>query len=236
MENSVETVIKIVNKIYSVNQEILFEFITDLKEILCNIKDDKIFKKIENIIANMNKFIKDYKKRINSLNNTFKDSIDKKGNLKKQELIYENGKYFGETLNGIEEGRGVFNYKNGDIYDGDWKKGKKEGKGTYIFKSGGVYEGEMKDDNIEGKGIFYYSNGDIYEGNFSDYTRHGKGICYYTDGERYEGDWRGGVKHGQGITYLPNGDREMGNYFSDSKKGKHVTLTLSGEVFSEDYK
>ena len=170
MENNVNSVIKISNKIYSENQEIMFELITDLKGILYIIKDDKVFKKMENVIANLNKFINDYKKKVS--NKDLKDLSVKKEITKNKELIYENGKYFGEILNGIGEGKGIFNYINDVIYVGEWKKGKKEGKGIYFYKSGDVYEVEQKDDNMEGKGIFYYKNGDIYECNFSNYIRH----------------------------------------------------------------
>lgn len=42
--------------------------------------------------------------------------------------------YNGETLFGLRHGKGVYYYKNGDIYDGQWQRGKKCGYGVYTFK------------------------------------------------------------------------------------------------------
>jgi hypothetical protein len=234
MENGVENAINISNKIYSTNKDAILEFIADLKEILCNIKNERTFKKMETVIVNLNKFINDYNKKVNILHNALKE-LTSKNEKKKIELLLKNGKYFGETMNRIMEGKGKFFYKNGDTYDGFWKNGVKEGRGIYIYKNGDLYEGDFKNDKFEGKGIIYYNDGDIYDGNFSNGLWHGKGIYYYINGKIYEGDWKEGMKSGKGIVYYPNGDRKMGNYSSNQKVGKHVILTKSGEIFSDIY-
>ena len=41
-------------------------------------------------------------------------------------------------------------------------------KGIYKWKEGGEYEGEYRDNIREGKGIFRWKNGIIFEGNFVD--------------------------------------------------------------------
>jgi predicted Zn-ribbon and HTH transcriptional regulator len=56
MENGVENAINISNKIYSTNKDAILEFIADLKEILCYIKNERTFKKMETVIVNLNKF------------------------------------------------------------------------------------------------------------------------------------------------------------------------------------
>ena len=234
MINEVEKAINISNKIYSTNKDDILQFIADLKEILCYIKNERTFKKVEKVIVNLNTFINDYHKKVNILQNALQELTNKKVKIK-DELLIKNGKYIGETVNGIMEGKGKFYYKNGDTYDGFWKNGAKEGKGIYIYKSGDLYEGDFKNDEFEGKGIIYYDDGDIYDGYFSKGKWHGKGIYYYINGKIYEGDWKEGMKSGKGIVYYPNGDRKMGNYSSNQKVGKHVILTKSGEVFSETY-
>ena len=40
--------------------------------------------------------------------------------------------------------------------------GKKEGKGIFYYKNGNRYEGDWRNDKKEGKGIAYYQNGDRY--------------------------------------------------------------------------
>ena len=42
-------------------------------------------------------------------------------------------------------GFGVFIWKEGNKYEGNWEKGKQNGKGKYISKSKNVIEGYWKD-------------------------------------------------------------------------------------------
>jgi len=54
----------------------------------------------------------------------------------------------------------VFNYYNGDRYEGEWKEDKKDGKGsvvywivgTYYYVNGDVHEGDWKNGVLEGHG------------------------------------------------------------------------------------
>lgn len=41
-------------------------------------------------------------------------------------------------------------YANGDIYKGTYRFSKKNGRGVYHFVSGNVYEGEFKDERFHG--------------------------------------------------------------------------------------
>ncbi len=44
------------------------------------------------------------------------------------------------------------NFISGDNYDGDWIAGKCNGNGVYTYKNGSIYKGEFKNDQFEGKG------------------------------------------------------------------------------------
>lgn len=53
------------------------------------------------------------------------------------EIIPEQGEYHGNTdFAGAKDGFGIYRFRNGDIYEGQWKKDKKHGNGEYRFKSG----------------------------------------------------------------------------------------------------
>ena len=52
--------------------------------------------------------------------------------------------YTGEFKNGYPDGKGKYNWKNGDWYDGQWKKGQREGQGAMHFLSTG------KDSTVNG--------------------------------------------------------------------------------------
>jgi len=42
--------------------------------------------------------------------------------------------YVGEFKDGVPNGKGIYRWKNGDIYEGDWLKGKMEGQGSKTYK------------------------------------------------------------------------------------------------------
>jgi hypothetical protein len=63
---------------------------------------------------------------------------------------------------------GVYTYKNGDKYEGDFCGTGKNGFGKMTRSTGDVYDGEWYDDNFNGKGTIKY-NGD---GSIVNYFRH----------------------------------------------------------------
>ena len=84
----------------------------------------EVIKLINNIIIKIkmnNNFINDNKKNNNDIINN-------------QEIKYNDGKYIGQVLNGLREGKGIMYYNNGNRYEGYWRNNKKEGKGIYYNK------------------------------------------------------------------------------------------------------
>ena len=61
--------------------------------------------------------------------------------------------YRGEFVKGYPEGNGIYFWKNGAKYDGEWKKGMRHGKGRYEFTYHdrvSVQDGEWKNDKYMG--------------------------------------------------------------------------------------
>ena len=152
------------NKIYSNNNNILLEIINDLNKVINNSKDDLSIKILGNVINKINYIINENKKNlqllrndISSLYNQMNKRFDelKINNINKQEIKTIDGKYIGEVVNGLAEGKGTFYGDNGDRYEGDFRNDKQEGKGIYYFNSGDRYEGEWRNGKQEGKGIYY---------------------------------------------------------------------------------
>ena len=103
--------------------------ITDLQHAIKNIKDDLLIKNINEIITKINNIIKENQennesivKKISSL----KEQINQETlNNNNKEKKYVAGRYVGQILNGNREGKGIFYYNNGDIYEGNYNNNKK---------------------------------------------------------------------------------------------------------------
>ena len=63
-------------------------------------------------------------------------NFNKLQNNNKQEIKYNDGKYIGQVVNGIKEGKGIFYWNDGDKYEGEWKNDKQDGKGIYYWNNG----------------------------------------------------------------------------------------------------
>ena len=158
------------NKIYNNNNYILFDIINRLDNIIKDINDDIIIRRIRDIIILINNLIIDNKKNIElirkdiqnlntSININFKElKKNNDENMINYQKKYINGTYEGQLKNGKIEGKGIYYYNNGNRYVGDFKNEKREGKGIFYWNDGNRYEGDFKNGKIEGKGIYYFNN------------------------------------------------------------------------------
>ena len=89
----------------------------------------------------------------------------------KYQTVYE-----GNFKNGIFNGKGKWNSKQGRSFDGNFKNGLRHGKGTSISSGGEILICNFVNDMpMNGKGELTYVNGDKYIGNFKNHQPHGKG-------------------------------------------------------------
>ena len=72
----------------------------------------------------------------NQMNKRF-DELKINNKINNQEIKFEDGRYIGEVVNGLAEGKGTwYGTKEpfiGDRYEGEWRNDKFEGKGIYII-------------------------------------------------------------------------------------------------------
>ena len=80
------------------------------------------------------------------------------------------------------EGRGKFEYADGDVYEGDWKEGEREGHGIKTYASGGATH------RTEGGG---------WGGEHHLVSSHCPGV--------YDGEWRQDLRNGRGTYKMKNG-------------------------------
>ena len=112
------------NKIYSNNNNILFEIINELQEIMKSFNNKILIKRLSDIIIKMNNMINDNKKNFELILNQItmlQNRMDKKfdelkinNNNIQQELKYNNGRYIGQVLYGLPEGKGICYGINGE--------------------------------------------------------------------------------------------------------------------------
>ena len=183
------------NKIYSNNNNLLMELISQLQNLINTTSDANIIQNISNAI-NKGFFIINENRRItaqikidiNLIYNRLNFYEHNNNNINNnKELLFNDGKYVGQVVNGVAEGKGTWYGINGDRYEGDWKFNKREGKGIYYFNNGNRYEGDFKNGIRDGRGIGYFKNGDKYEGEYKNGLREGYGIGFFKSGNRYEG-------------------------------------------------
>eukprot|EP00929_Paragymnodinium_shiwhaense_P030381 TRINITY_DN17231_c0_g1_i2.p1 TRINITY_DN17231_c0_g1~~TRINITY_DN17231_c0_g1_i2.p1 ORF type:complete len:3553 (-),score=663.80 TRINITY_DN17231_c0_g1_i2:169-10827(-) len=108
-------------------------------------------------------------------------------------------KYKGTFREGLREGDGRHETRDGCVYEGQWWHGHRHGEGqqanaeaAYGYSS---YRGQWREDKRDGKGTMHMQCGDlgtlIYEGEFWNDMRHGFGVLS-REGEAlplYAGDW-----------------------------------------------
>jgi len=75
-----------------------------------------------------------------------------------------------------------------EIYVGGFHRGKKNGKGIYKFANGNVYEGLFVDGIMEDMDAkFTYKNGSVFKGSIVNCVINGKGKMTYSNNDVYEG-------------------------------------------------
>gem|GEM_PF-1985885 len=132
-------------------------------------------------------------------------------------IDYENGFYLGPVgADGeTEEGYGMFVWKTGEVYVGDFRHGVRTGHGTFTWSDGAEYEGDFLDGNRSGRGRLRWPSGDAYEGDFAGGVRTGQGIMRWASGEHYEGNFRDGQMDGDGTLFDADGTvRYAGHWVS----------------------
>ena len=163
----------------------------------------------------------------NSSENVAKTNENRIGNGKN--LLYEgvdlDGKLDGKCVEGdCVNGKGTFEFTDGDKYVGEFKDGKENGQGTKTYSYGSVYVGEFKDGWENGQGTLTYDNGAKYVGEFKDGLMYGQGTMTYDDGSKYVGEWKDAVLDGQGTYTYGDGSKYVGEFKEYSYDGQG-TLT-----------
>jgi len=146
-----------------------------------------------------------------------------------------------------ENGTGIYIFKDGDSYTGQWKDGKKDGMGMIYFKGVGTYIGSFTNDQRNGFGVMQWVELGRYEGQWKDGQMDGDGVFYNPDQTvRKKGTWKNGeYQEPPGVQKIKIGDTAIVDDFStkiqliltDSRKQFPVLKgdKVAGGIITEDY-
>ena len=205
------------NKKYSINNNVLFDVVIKLEEILKQLSVGTINEtknKITDIIIMMSHIIDENHNNLLEINSELKNLSTEH----KHEIKFKDGIYTGPYIDNKKEGKGIYKYYKGEKYEGEYKNDLRNGIGICHYIDGYVYNGEWKNDQKHGKGILYYPNGEIYVGNFEDGNFEGLGIYYYYNKEIFIGSFRNNSREGYGIKIAKNNSVIFAKYSNDEVK------------------
>ena len=130
--------------------------------------------------------------------------------------------YEGYMENDLYHGSGEYHWADGACYKGNFKDGESDGYGEYYWADGTYYKGNWKDDKRNGYGEIYYFDGSVYKGNFENSKRSGYGEMYYANKNYYKGNYENGLESGYGEFYYVNGDYYKGDFLDGEFHGTGI--------------
>ncbi len=142
----------------------------------------------------------------------------------------DGGRYRGDIINGLLQGKGRIDYPNGSWYVGEFKNGQWNGQGEWHASNGDVYKGGFQDGLFQGQGTLTTSNGS-YVGGYKLGRRDGEGTLK-EHGMRYRGQFKADLYDGLGHLELEDGSEYQGQFAHGKPNGEGQRSDASGNQFS----
>lgn len=137
-------------------------------------------------------------------------------------------------------GVGVYKYKNGQVYEGQFERGKRNGTGTLSLLVTGTHlvttgpepttttttpspENNSQQPKRRSSSIKSGSGSPLrkyYSGEWKNDLFHGMGKLYLADGSNYSGEFCEGLRKGSGTFSYANGDVYEGHWDNNMRNGK----------------
>ncbi len=148
---------------------------------------------------------------------------------------FGDGRYDGDLNgDGQRHGEGIYDWNNGDKYEGQFRFGKRHGKGDFVWANGDTFKGEYRNGKRHGRGSYQWTNGARYDGQYTFGKRHGRGTFVAADGTRYDGWWRDDEEEGHGVLTYPDGRRITGKWSRGILKTETSTETKPSATEEEN--
>lgn len=169
----------------------------------------------------------------------------------------DGGRYRGDLVNGLLQGKGRIDYPNGSWYAGEFDKGQWHGQGEWHGSNGEVYRGQFNQGLFDGKGALTtnassYSggfkagrrdgegtlkeNGMSYRGEFKADQYAGLGRLELEDGSSYQGQFAHGKPNGEGQRGDGNGNQFTGHFVDGQLEGNGTFNSADGDIYVGSFK
>nr|WP_322940090.1 C13 family peptidase [Pseudomonas sp. s4] len=143
----------------------------------------------------------------------------------------DGGQYRGEIVDGLLQGPGRLDYRNGSWFVGQFKDGMLEGSGEWQGPGGEHYLGEFHQGMFHGQGTLTYSDGSRYTGTFERNRFSGVGLLEQGD-QRYQGEFLNDRFHGLGKLEMADGSSFQGQFVKGQPEGQGVRSDAYGNQYS----
>ena len=142
----------------------------------------------------------------------------------------DGGRYRGDLVDGLLQGRGRIDYPNGSWYAGQFDKGQWHGQGEWHGSNGEVYRGAFQQGLFHGQGALTTSDSS-YTGGFKLGRRDGEGTLK-ENGMTYRGEFKADQYSGLGRLELEDGSQYQGQFAHGKPNGEGQRSDASGNQFS----
>lgn len=143
----------------------------------------------------------------------------------------DGGQYRGEIVDGLLQGPGRLDYRNGSWFVGQFQDGMLEGDGEWQGPGGEHYQGGFHQGMFHGQGTLTYSDGSRYQGQFERNRFSGEGV-FEQHGQRYQGEFRNDQFHGLGKLEMADGSSFQGQFVDGQPEGQGVRDDAYGDQYS----
>lgn len=146
-------------------------------------------------------------------------------------VLPDGAQYRGEVIDGLLQGPGRLDYRNGSWFAGTFKDGQMHGSGQWQGPSGEHYQGEFAEGLFHGHGTLVHADGSRYAGGFELGHFSGEGVLEQ-DGLRYQGEFRLNRFQGLGKLQWADGSSFQGQFANGQPDGQGVRSDAYGNTYS----
>ena len=143
--------------------------------------------------------------------------------------------YHGKIVDGLLQGSGRLEYRNGDWFEGNFKDGLFDGQGEWQSADGEHYTGTFRKGEFSGNGHIERRDGSIYTGGFRNGQYSGLGKLEEADGSSYLGNFSNGLAEGQGVRSEVDGTQLTGTFKAGKLTGLGTLKTSEGDLYSGQF-